>query len=237
MDLGKEFLQRDVLKTFMTLVNNVLLFFFRKWISHITVWQKWRICQPFHLLVNWIWDVSLLTDIYIHPCARELTHTFFAFASFSILFSNPYCFFLCFYMIMSTEIYLTKVLHSNATFPCVLLLTCPLSDNSFSEISGLEQCCNLTHLNLEHNRISRISGLNGLPLIHLCLVGPPPLLLSEIWYTECTFTHKHSYIQYIQAHSYKHEFLNRIVLSRCLAVLPFICMPLLQRGLFPTHTQ
>lgn len=51
--------------------------FFRKWISRITVWQKWRICQPFHLLVNWIWDVSLLTDIYIHPCARELTHTYF----------------------------------------------------------------------------------------------------------------------------------------------------------------
>lgn len=30
MDLGKEFLQRGVLKTFMTLVNNVLPFFFQE---------------------------------------------------------------------------------------------------------------------------------------------------------------------------------------------------------------
>lgn len=58
-------------------------------------------------------------------------------------------------------------------FACVFSLTCPLSDNSFGEISGLEQCCMLTHLNLAHNKISRISGLDSLPLTHLCLVGSP----------------------------------------------------------------
>uniref|UniRef100_A0A3B4ZV31 Leucine rich repeats and guanylate kinase domain containing n=1 Tax=Stegastes partitus TaxID=144197 RepID=A0A3B4ZV31_9TELE len=44
-------------------------------------------------------------------------------------------------------------------------------DNSFREISGLEQCCKLIHLSLAHNRISRISGLDSLPLRHLCLRG------------------------------------------------------------------
>uniref|UniRef100_A0A8C4I5K9 Leucine-rich repeats and guanylate kinase domain containing n=1 Tax=Dicentrarchus labrax TaxID=13489 RepID=A0A8C4I5K9_DICLA len=44
-------------------------------------------------------------------------------------------------------------------------------DNSFSEITGLEQCCKLTHLSLAHNKISRISGLDSLPLTHLCLRG------------------------------------------------------------------
>ena len=37
----------------------------------------------------------------------------------------------------------------------------------------------LTHLNLAHNKISRISGLDSLPLTHLCLVGSP-LLLSKV---------------------------------------------------------
>ncbi|KAM4569432.1 leucine-rich repeat and guanylate kinase domain-containing protein isoform 2-T3 [Odontesthes bonariensis] len=41
----------------------------------------------------------------------------------------------------------------------------------FSEISGLQQCCRLTHLTLAHNRIRRISSLDGLPLTHLCLRG------------------------------------------------------------------
>lgn len=59
--------------------------------------------------------------------------------------------------------------------PIVFFLTGPLSDNSFSEICGLEHCCMLTHLNLEHNKISQISGLDGLPLTHLCLVGLPLL--------------------------------------------------------------
>uniref|UniRef100_A0A3P8S6A1 Leucine rich repeats and guanylate kinase domain containing n=1 Tax=Amphiprion percula TaxID=161767 RepID=A0A3P8S6A1_AMPPE len=36
-------------------------------------------------------------------------------------------------------------------------------DNNFCEISGLEQCCKLTHLSLAHNKISRISGLDSLP--------------------------------------------------------------------------
>lgn len=76
-------------------------------------------------------------------------------------------------------------------FPCVLFLTCPLSDNSFGEITGLEQCCKLTNLSLEHNKISGISGLDGLPLTHLCLVGPT-LLQSETLCTECTFTHKNT---------------------------------------------
>uniref|UniRef100_A0A3B4GY09 Leucine rich repeats and guanylate kinase domain containing n=1 Tax=Pundamilia nyererei TaxID=303518 RepID=A0A3B4GY09_9CICH len=48
-------------------------------------------------------------------------------------------------------------------------LTKLVLDNSFSEISGLEQCCRLTHLSLAHNKISRISGLGGLPLTHICL--------------------------------------------------------------------
>uniref|UniRef100_A0A3Q0SQQ7 Leucine rich repeats and guanylate kinase domain containing n=1 Tax=Amphilophus citrinellus TaxID=61819 RepID=A0A3Q0SQQ7_AMPCI len=53
---------------------------------------------------------------------------------------------------------------------CVLLTKLDL-DNSFCEISGLEQCCRLTHLSLAHNKISRISGLGSLPLTHLCLRG------------------------------------------------------------------
>lgn len=49
--------------------------------------------------------------------------------------------------------------------------SCHVSDNSFREITGLEQCCKLTHLSLANNKISRISGLDSLPLTHLCLVG------------------------------------------------------------------
>lgn len=71
-------------------------------------------------------------------------------------------------------------------FPHVVFLTCPLSDNSFSEICGLEHCCMLTHLNLMHNKISRISGLDRLPLTHLCLVGSP-LLLSKLSSTVCVY--------------------------------------------------
>ncbi|KAM7367131.1 hypothetical protein PAMP_015055 [Pampus punctatissimus] len=48
-----------------------------------------------------------------------------------------------------------------------------IKDNRFSEISGLEHCCRLTHLSLAHNKISKISGLDKLPLTDLCLVGPP----------------------------------------------------------------
>lgn len=97
----------------------------------------------------------------------------------------------------------------NAVFLCVCLLTYLPSDNSFSEISGLEHCCMLTHLNLGHNKISRISGLKSLPLTHLCLVGPPTIcsamctfirtltqyLLLEIfhtmYFTSCALNHRY----------------------------------------------
>lgn len=60
----------------------------------------------------------------------------------------------------------------NAVFLFFYDLTFPLSDNCFSEIFGLEQCTKLTHLNLEHNKISKISGLSTLRLTHLSLVSP-----------------------------------------------------------------
>lgn len=75
-----------------------------------------------------------------------------------------------------------RFIYFNAVFLCVCFLTYPPSDNSFSEISGLEHCCMLTHLNLGHNKISQISGLNSLPLTHLCLVGPPAICSAM-----CTF--------------------------------------------------
>lgn len=49
------------------------------------------------------------------------------------------------------------------TVPCC-------SDNSFSAIRGLEKCKRLSHLSLTHNNISRIRGLDHLPLRKLCLV-------------------------------------------------------------------
>ncbi|CAB1346190.1 unnamed protein product, partial [Coregonus sp. 'balchen'] len=42
--------------------------------------------------------------------------------------------------------------------------------NCFSEIGGLLHCASLTHLSLAHNKISRISGLDNLPIKDLCLV-------------------------------------------------------------------
>lgn len=75
---------------------------------------------------------------------------------------------------------------------CVFSLTCPLSDNSFGEISGLEQCCMLTHLNLAHNKISRISGLDSLPLTHLCLVGSP-LAVKTIFQSAHLLTSAHTH--------------------------------------------
>lgn len=55
---------------------------------------------------------------------------------------------------------------------CYALYSPRLPDNSLTEITGLEKCCSLTVLNLEHNQIFRISGLSSLPLTHLSLVGP-----------------------------------------------------------------
>ncbi|KAM6895743.1 LOW QUALITY PROTEIN: leucine-rich repeat and guanylate kinase domain-containing protein [Xenentodon cancila] len=53
----------------------------------------------------------------------------------------------------------------------IYLCKMDLDYNSFSEITGLEQCCRLTHLSVAHNKLSRISGLDGLPLTNLCLRG------------------------------------------------------------------
>uniref|UniRef100_A0A8C7Z4C7 Leucine-rich repeats and guanylate kinase domain containing n=1 Tax=Oryzias sinensis TaxID=183150 RepID=A0A8C7Z4C7_9TELE len=50
-------------------------------------------------------------------------------------------------------------------------LKADLSEIYQNEITGLEQCYRLTHLSLAHNKISRISGLDGLPLTYLCLRG------------------------------------------------------------------
>lgn len=80
----------------------------------------------------------------------------------------------------------------------VFSLTCPPSDNSFGEISGLEQCCMLTHLNLAHNKISRISGLDSLPLTHLCLVGSP-LAVKTIFQSAhlLTSAHTHTLVRWL----------------------------------------
>lgn len=92
--------------------------------------------------------------------------------------------------------------------PIVFFLTGPLSDNSFSEICGLEHCCMLTHLNLAHNKISQISGLDCLPLIHLCLVGLP--LLQSLLSGACTLTRKYSHtraqlVQWLFVLSARHQ--------------------------------
>lgn len=57
------------------------------------------------------------------------------------------------------------------TFSVCFFLPSTSIDNSFCEIGGLEQCCRLTHLSLAHNKITKISGLDSLPLTHLCLVS------------------------------------------------------------------
>lgn len=132
MDLEKEFLQWDVPKTFMTLVNSVLLFLPRKSISPTTGWQKWRICQLIHLLVNWIWAVSLLGDICIHPCAHELTHTLSLPLPLSLSVtltkdvSKPYSFFLYPYMIMSMKNIHNKRIMVNCIFPMCIILNMPI---------------------------------------------------------------------------------------------------------------
>ncbi|PWA15620.1 hypothetical protein CCH79_00016640, partial [Gambusia affinis] len=44
-------------------------------------------------------------------------------------------------------------------------------DNCLSEVSGLTDCSMLNHLSLAYNKITKISNLGNLPLIHLCLKG------------------------------------------------------------------
>lgn len=75
----------------------VCCFCSRRSSSPTIVWQKWRICQPILPLVNWIWTVSLLTDIYIYWSASAHTQ---AHASLFSFFS----------LIMPMKVYLTHTL-------------------------------------------------------------------------------------------------------------------------------
>ena len=44
-------------------------------------------------------------------------------------------------------------------------------DNALTDIKGLQDCQNLSHLSLAHNSLHRLTGVGGLPLRYLDLVS------------------------------------------------------------------
>uniref|UniRef100_A0A3Q3AVQ0 Leucine-rich repeats and guanylate kinase domain containing n=1 Tax=Kryptolebias marmoratus TaxID=37003 RepID=A0A3Q3AVQ0_KRYMA len=125
-------------------------------------------------------DISVLCN-YIHLQKLELPHNKIKLSSLSHMSylvildvsHNEICDFFEFQSLQ----YLQEVNFSHNRMTTMKDLSAYVSlrkldlDNSFCEISGLEQCCRLTHLSVAHNKITKISGLDSLPLTHLCLKG------------------------------------------------------------------